>query len=111
MANIKETRTAVFNLAHEMKRRNQFLSWSQCLAASWKVVKLQTAMRQGKVSFVYQKQNGDRREAKGTLVKELIPYSPKGNAKPQPITLVKYYDLGAEGYRSFRAERILEIAA
>ena len=108
---INKIRSQVFTLAHSMKKQNQFLTWSQCLVSAWQVIKLKEAMRNGKVKFAFQKVNGERREAEGTLKTELISYTPKGTSKPSPITLVKYFDIQKNSYRSFRAERILSVAA
>lgn len=98
-------------LAHAIRRQNQFLTWSQCQAQAWKVAKLQTALRGGVVVFTYQKQDGEVRRAEGTLSADLITYQAKGTGRPAPITVVKYFDLERKAFRSFRAERILSIAA
>lgn len=111
MKSSNNIKSQVFTLAHAMRKQNTFLTWSQCLVQAWKVIKLKNQLREGIVSFSFQKTNGEVREAKGTLSTEHFNYTSKGTSKPSPITLVKYFDMEKNSFRSFRAERILNIAA
>lgn len=105
------TRSKAMKLAHAIRKQNKFLTWGQCQAQAWKVIKLKAALKTGVVEFVYQKQNGELRAAKGTLSPELFSYKSKSSGKPSPLTIVKYFDCDKNAFRSFRAERILSIAA
>ncbi len=72
------------------------------------------ALRSGLCTFTYEKLDGEVRVATGTLMSEMIPeeFQPKtrvGNPSPNGTVetdLVKYFDFGAKGWRSFRAENL-----
>ena len=104
-------RSEVLTLAHQIRRQNQFLSWGQCQAQAWQVVRLRAALRAGAVHFVFQKQDGEVREAFGTLHPDFFQYEYKGSDRAENPTAIKYFDLDKNAWRSFRAERILKVAA
>lgn len=105
------SRSEVLTLAHQIRRQNQFLTWGQCQAQAWQVVRLRTALRAGATRFTFQKQDGEVREAYGTLNPDLFQYENKGSDRAESPTAIKYYDLEKGAWRSFRAERILKVAA
>lgn len=71
---------------------------------------LKELMRNGIVSFKYQKVNGEFREAKGTLNLDNIPEDqhPKGVGESND-DIVKYYDVEKESWRSFRSDSFIGI--
>ena len=73
---------------------------------------------QGKVTFQYKKQNGDEREAQGTLRAGIDPvfdaYVYKNDVKTNLHTdslNFTYWDLEKHGFRTFSAARIVKIIA
>lgn len=69
-------------------------------------------LRNGKVSFKYTKKDGTERVAIGTLNNEYIESesaTPKGDNKFESDTIVRYYDINANGWRSFIFENLIEI--
>lgn len=104
-------RSEVLTLAHQIRRQNQFLTWGQCQAQAWKVARLRLALRAGAARFTFQKQDGEMREAYGTLNPDLFRYEHKGGDRAECPTAIKYFDLDKNAWRSFRAERIMQVAA
>ena len=111
--NITSTdRKEIFTLAWAMFRQNRFLGFGYCLKTAWAVVRLRKMLHTGTVRFTYQKTDGEVREATGTLCPELFEYARKTDGtKVESVTLVKYFDMDKNAFRSFRAERLLGIAA
>ena len=73
---------------------------------------------QGKVTFLYKKQNGDEREAQGTLRAGIDPvfdaYVYKNDVKTNLHTdslNFTYWDLEKKGFRTFSAARLVKIIA
>jgi len=104
-------RSEILTLAHQIRRQNQFLSWGQCQAQAWQVARLRAALRAGATRFTFQKENGEVRVAYGTLNQQFFEYEYKGSDRAENPTAIKYYDLDKNAWRSFRAERILKVAA
>lgn len=52
-----------------------------------------------------------QRNAIGTLRKGNFEYKPKGNSKKSNPMAVKYFDIEVKQFRSFRIDRLIEIAA
>lgn len=79
-----------------------------------------TRLRNGIIHFAFNKKStGERREARGTMKKELLPppppnreYDPAAlaNKKPrmQNPNIIRYYDLDAHGFRSFDISTFVE---
>jgi len=73
---------------------------------------------QGKVTFLYKKQNGDEREAQGTLRAGIDPvfdaYEYKNdvrtNQNAESLNFT-YWDLEKHGFRTFSALRVVKIIA
>jgi len=72
----------------------------------------------GKVWFVYKKEDGTEREAQGTLCqgisKEFDSYELKGSKKKDdqwPTEVFTYWDLEKNGFRTFKASRLIKIKA
>ena len=99
-------------LAWQLYRANKGqIHFGQCIVAAWKVLRLNAALQEGLVRFSFQKMNGEVREAVGTLKPDLFTAPPKGTDRVEYMTLVRYYDVEKNAIRSFRAERIIQVAA
>lgn len=79
--------------------------FSVCLSKAWAIYRLVRAMRAGIVSFAYEKADGSMRRAKGTLHDAASAI--KGTGRPDDGRTVKYYDVEADGWRSFRVENFI----
>ncbi len=65
-------------------------------------------LNEGSVSFKFRKVDGTVREATGTLNNDLIPEGSRTSAvTAEDAATVAYYDLGANGWRSFRADAVI----
>ena len=80
--------------------------WKEILEYAWYFEWLKRAMQTGIVRFSYFKDNGDIREARGTLCFDIIPNE---NIPTTPHVIVeenyevfRYYDIDSKGWRSFR---------
>lgn len=80
-------------------------AFAAALSQSWLLYRLTKRMRGGIVRFVYQKTDGTLRTAFGTLqnAADLV----KGAARAADGRTVRYYDVEAAGWRSFRGENFL----
>jgi hypothetical protein len=71
---------------------------------------LKQALYEGVVSVTFTKKDGSTREMKATLKSDLLPATPvqeNSQKKPQQDpNLVHVYDTQAQGWRSFRMERL-----
>lgn len=90
-------KTKLFKIAHAIKA--QFATFGEALKQAWKIIKLQARMIVGNVSFKFRKVDGSIREAVGTLT---VKYESKGNGKPMSVDSMMYYDIEANGFRSFK---------
>jgi len=65
-------------------------------------------LTQGEVSFKFRKVDGSIREAKGTLNSDLIPVDQRTSAEIKAdAQTIAYFDLTAQGWRSFRSDSIV----
>lgn len=82
-------------------------AFTVCLSRAWQLYRLTKRMRAGVVRFAYEKTDGTLRKAVGTLkdTAELI----KGTGRPDDGRTVKYYDVEAGGFRSFRVEGLVTV--
>lgn len=82
-------------------------AFAVCLSRSWAIFRLIQRMRTGVVRFTYEKADGTLRKATGTLqdVQKLV----KGTGADTPKT-VRYFDVDARGFRSFRIENLISIS-
>ena len=102
----KLNRSAILSLAWAIRKQSG-LSWGECQNRAWRVARLRAAMQAGPVGFAYLKEDGSERRALGTLNSELFQYESKGTGKASGSAVVKYWDIEAGAFRSFRAERLL----
>ena len=92
--------------------RGASLNQSQALHYAWWFEDFRTKLRTGVFRFSYFKKDGSIREARGTLNPLLIPDDnmPKSGIDPNAVTPVEtfcYYDLDAQGWRSFRLDNFI----
>lgn len=75
------------------------------LSKSWQLYRLVERMRAGVVRFAYEKTDGTLRHASGTLkgTGGLV----KGTGQPDNGRTLRYYDVEAGGFRSFRVENFI----
>ena len=103
----------VMQLADYLER-NYEKSRSQCVKQAWLVWKLLKAMREENVvqEFLYFKDDGTVRRARGTLYEDLMPYSAqaKGTAqRPWPRESFSYWDFDKKAWRSFKASALVYV--
>lgn len=81
--------------------------FSVCLSKAWGLYRLTCRIRSGVVRFAYEKADGTLRRACGTL--RDIAATIKGTGRPDDGRTVKYYDIEAAGWRSFKVENLITI--
>lgn len=105
-------KSRVMHMAHKLLTFYPTLSWSEIMKLAWQFLYLRQMLRRGIVMFSYYKVNDviltrALRQARGTLCNELIPADkqPTGSPLYTPnYTTMSYYDLDAQGWRSFRLD-------
>jgi WYL_2, Sm-like SH3 beta-barrel fold len=103
------TKVSLFNNAWAMFKDGLFTTFAQALKAAWARVKVVAGMKTGVVSFEYVKSDGTVRLAKGTLTG--FDYTAKTTeSKPKP-EIIKYFDVEAQSFRSFRLDRFIGLVA
>lgn len=80
-------------------------AFAVALSKSWQLYRLTKQMRAGIVKFAYEKADGTLRKAIGTL-KEVATLV-KGTGRPDDGRTVRYYDVEADGWRSFKVENFV----
>ena len=103
--NNNNNRAAALSLAWAIRKESN-LTWGQCQRQAWAAVKLRNTLAVAAVEFAYLKENGETRKAYGTLCPSLFTYESKGTGSPAKLTVVRYWDLDAAAFRSFRADRL-----
>jgi hypothetical protein len=78
------------------------LPFVKAQAQAWATIRLKTQMQAGPVAFWYVKDDGTTRYAIG----HFIPTSMEGSKPASPL-VVRYFDTLANGWRSFRADRLI----
>lgn len=80
-------------------------AFAVALSKAWALYRLTKQMRAGVVRFAYEKADGSLRRAAGTLreVATLI----KGTGRPDDGRTIRYYDVDADGWRSFKVENFV----
>lgn len=82
-------------------------AFAVALSKSWQLYRLTKRMRVGVVRFAYEKADGTLRRTVGTL-KDAAALV-KGTGRPDDGRTVKYYDVEAGGFRSFRVENFVTV--
>ena len=71
------------------------------------IMLLEKKMLEGAVCFQFRKKDGTIRNAVGTLFRELMKladgtmWEPKGESKPEPASIIRYFDLDKKEWRCF----------
>lgn len=81
-------------------------AFAVCLSKAWALYRLTKRMRREIVTSAYEKADGSLRKAKGTLkdTSNLIKGTGSENYKT-----VRYFDVEANGFRSFKVENLITI--
>lgn len=91
------------------KTTNQ--AWRLCMIKAWQLYRLAKAMREGVVSFYYQKADGSIRKAMGTLKNVPVgaTLGSKKFTKPSYKTMA-YFDIEKNSFRCFKVENLICVA-
>ena len=82
-------------------------AFAVCLSKAWQLYRLTKRMRAGVVRFAYEKADGSLRKACGSL--HDVAATVKGTGRPDDGQTVKYYDVEAGGWRSFKVENLVTV--
>lgn len=80
--------------------RSMGKAFAVCLSKAWQLYRLTKRMRAGVVRFAYEKAAGTLHEVSATI---------KGTGRPDGGQAVRYYDVEADGWRSFKVENLIAI--
>lgn len=80
-------------------------AFAGCLSRAWQLYRLTKRMRAGIVRFAYEKTDGSLRRAAGTLQHTVGQI--RGTGCPDNGRTVRYFDVEACGWRSFRVENFI----
>ena len=80
-------------------------AFAVALSKSWQLYRLIKQMRAGVVRFANEKADGTLRKAIGTLKDTTLLV--KGTGRPDDGRTVRYYDVEANGWRSFKVENFV----
>ena len=83
-------------------------SWSVCVKRAWANRHVKVAMKVMVVRFSYLKTTGEVREAQGTLLDSIVPPT-KGTGRKKNEDVQCYFDVEAQGWRSFRKSNLIGI--
>lgn len=95
-------KSLVFKTAHQLK--DQFTSWSKCLAYAWQLIKLKYRLLSGVAEFSFYKVDGSIRKAKGTLKSDYFSYESKGRKSNSNV--FTYFDIEKNSFRCFKIENL-----
>lgn len=90
-----------------MKTREQLINLGVEGFKADEIMLLQEKMMEQAVKFQFRKKDGTIRDAVGTLRRELMKqedgtlWEPKGEAKPEPATIIRFFDCVKGMWRSF----------
>ena len=95
---------------------------SKAFKCAHAIYRLTNELAKGLLEFSYMKDDGTLRHARGTLCDGVSdrfdewkrkqaekPKDKKAKAKSKPREIITYWDLDKEGFRSFRADRLIEV--
>lgn len=110
--NTSNFRSEVLITSWEYYRKGICKSFSDCLKMAWRRYKALKLLRSGIGYVTYQKANGEVREAIATLRNGNFNYPYRTNEKTgSNPEVIKYYDIQKRAWRSFRVDRMIDIAA
>jgi len=102
-------KVSLFNNAWSMFKAGLFTSFAKALKAAWSRIKVITGLKSGVVTFQYIKSDGSIRIATGTL-SDINYVAKTTESKPKP-EIIKYFDIEAQSFRSFRLDRFIGLVA
>ena len=95
---------------------------SKAFKCAHAIYRLTNELAKGLLEFSYMKDDGTLRHARGTLCDGVSdrfdewkrkqaekPKDKKAESKTKPREIITYWDLDKEGFRSFRADRLMEV--
>ena len=95
---------------------------SKAFKCAHAIYRLTNELAKGLLEFSYMKDDGTLRHARGTLCDGVSdrfdewkrkqaekPKDKKAKSKNKPREIITYWDLDKEGFRSFRADRLIEV--
>lgn len=98
-----------------MKTKDQLVSLGLTEMKADEVMYLEQKMLEGAVAFQFKKKDGTVRNAVGTLCRRLMKladntfWEPKGPAKPECPSIVKYFDCDKKEWRSFSVTSLIAV--
>lgn len=98
-----------------MKKREELVSLGLTEMKADEVMLLESKMLETAVRFQFKKKDGSLREAVGTLNRDKMVqqdgslWEPLGEARPDVPTLVKYWDLTVQSWRSFNVFNLVAV--
>lgn len=98
-----------------MKTKDQLVKLGLDEFKADEVMLLESKMLEQAVKFAYTKKDGSRRDAVGTLKREKMVqedgklWEPVGVERPDVPTLVKYWDLTVQAWRSFNVFNLVAV--
>lgn len=98
-----------------MKTKDQLVSLGLTEMKADEVMVLESRMLEEAVRFQFKKKDGTVREAVGTLNRDKMiqedgsVWIPIGEARPDAPTLVKFWDLTVQGWRSFNVLNLVSV--
>ncbi len=98
-------RKQVMRSAHQLIKKLG-VTLSEALKMAWRAFKFRNRLTEWVSVFYYKKKDGSIRRALGTLDTALFEYEAKGG-KEENLTTIAYYDMEANGFRSFSIENLL----
>ena len=104
-------KSELFRTAWQMLRGGLFTNFANALKCAWQKVKaaqsLISKMRAGVCEFSFTKVDGTERKAKGTLNPLLFAYQNKNTDSKKNASVIVYYDMEANGFRSFKLNNLI----
>jgi hypothetical protein len=79
------------------------------------IMVLQSKMMEEAVKFQFRKKDGTVRDAVGTLRRDLMKqedgtmWEPKGESKPEPATIIRFFDCVKGMWRSFTCAEFIKL--
>lgn len=103
---------SIMNLAWKFVKNNN-MTMSEALVASWKNAKLYLSLKHSIVNFTFKKVDGTIRNSKGTLCFDVISNnqfsSQQHNGSRKNTECQVYFDIEKQEWRSYRRENLIAI--
>lgn len=88
--------------------RNTKQQWRVCMIKAWQLYRLAKAMREGVVTFYYEKADGTIRKAVGTLKNMPVGATLGGKKMTKPsYKTMAYFDTEKKAFRCFKIENLI----